>query len=330
MAAAQGEQARSAAQNGEAISWCGTRCPQRVGSGVVIRATKDTTAGQRYLDLRRKAKQTGRPTDELLQLYGLECFLDRLGHSAFADHFILKGGVLLAALDARRPTRDIDLSARALDNDLGTILGVVRQIAAIALDDGLQFEAGKAAAEAIREGDDYCGVRINLVGMLSRAVIGIHVDVNFGDPIWPAPQTIRLPRLLAGELIVRGYPIEMVLAEKIVTAIARGTANTRWRDFVDIYALVRKHAIEGKTLRQLLLRVAEFRDVALTSLVLALAGYAGIAQTRWLAWLKKQRLESTVPEEFSTVLDLVAAFADPAISGEFATGNWDPAMKLWR
>jgi len=54
----------------------------------------------------------------------LECFLDRLGHSAFADHFILKGGVLLAALDARRPTRDIDLSARALDSDLGTILGV--------------------------------------------------------------------------------------------------------------------------------------------------------------------------------------------------------------
>jgi hypothetical protein len=72
----------------------------------VKRATKDTLAGKRYLDLQRLAKRSGRATDELIQLYALECFLDRLAHSEFADHFILKGGVLLAALDARRPTRD--------------------------------------------------------------------------------------------------------------------------------------------------------------------------------------------------------------------------------
>ncbi len=330
MAASQGQQARSFAQNGEAISWRGTRCSQRTGNGVVTRASKDSTAGRRYLDLQRMARQTDRPTDELLQLYALECFLDRLGNSAFAEHFILKGGVLLAALDARRPTRDIDLSALALDNDLSTILDVVRQIAAIKLDDGLQFETGKATAEAIREDDEYSGVRITLVGMLSRAIIGIHVDVNFGDPIWPEPQTVRLPRLLAGELIVRGYPLEMVLAEKIVTAIARGTANTRWRDFVDIYTLVQKHDVKGKTLRKSLLRVAEFRDVALTSLKLVLAGYAGIGQQRWLAWLKKQRLESTVPVDFSVVLELVVTFADPATAGESAAGTWDSATRRWR
>lgn len=56
------------------------------------------------------------------------------------------------------------------------------------------------------------------------------MDINVGDPIWPEPQEVRLPRLLEGELVIRGYPLEMVLAEKIVTALARGTANTRWRD----------------------------------------------------------------------------------------------------
>jgi len=70
----------------------------------VKRASKETLAGRRYLDLQREAKRTGRPTDELIQLYALECFLDRLVHSEFADTFILKGGILLAALDARRPT----------------------------------------------------------------------------------------------------------------------------------------------------------------------------------------------------------------------------------
>jgi hypothetical protein len=82
----------------------------------VKRASNDTLAGRRYLDLQREAKRTGRPTDELIQLYALECFLDRLVHSKFAETFILKGGVLLAALDARRPTRDIDFAARAIEN----------------------------------------------------------------------------------------------------------------------------------------------------------------------------------------------------------------------
>jgi len=81
----------------------------------VKRASNDTLAGRRYLDLQREAKRTGRPTDEFIQLYALECFLDRLVHSKFADTFILKGGVLLAALDARRPTRDIDFAARAIE-----------------------------------------------------------------------------------------------------------------------------------------------------------------------------------------------------------------------
>jgi predicted nucleotidyltransferase component of viral defense system len=214
----------------------------------VTRATKETIAGKRYLDLQREARRTGRPTDELIQLYALECFLDRLVHSNFADNFVLKGGVLLAALDARRPTRDIDLSARALDNDAAATLEVIRKISAITLDDGLTFDSAGATAEAIREDDNYSGVRVTLGGTLSRAIIRLHVDVNVGDPIWPEPLSVRLPRLLDSQLVVRAFSLEMVLAEKIVTAIARGTANTRWRDFVDIYTLALRHNIDGKTL----------------------------------------------------------------------------------
>jgi uncharacterized membrane protein YecN with MAPEG domain len=107
----------------------------------VKRASKDTLAGQRYLDLQREAKRSGRPTDELTQLYALECFLDRLVHSEFADTFILKGGVLLAALDARRPTRDIDFAVRVFENSAEKILSAVRTIVAIPLDDGMTWHA---------------------------------------------------------------------------------------------------------------------------------------------------------------------------------------------
>jgi hypothetical protein len=185
------------------------------------RPTKETTAGQRYLALQRKARRTGRPTDELIQLYALEGFLDRLTKSQYAENFVLKGGVLLAALDARRPTRDIDFAARNLADDATLMLGVIRQIAAISLDDGLSFNAEAATGESIREDDNCSGVRITLSGVLSRAAFQLHVDINVGDPIWPDAEEIRLPRLLEGELFVRGYSLNMVRAEKIVTAVAR-------------------------------------------------------------------------------------------------------------
>ncbi|MDB6011504.1 MAG: hypothetical protein JWL65_3754 [Gammaproteobacteria bacterium] len=293
-----------------------------------MRATKETTAGRKYLELQREARRTGRPTDELIQLYALECFLDRLTHSEFVQNFVLKGGVLLAALNARRPTRDIDFAARAIDNDTNAILRLVRQIAEILLDDGIEFDGTNANAETIREEDAYSGVRVTLAGTLSRATLRLHVDVNVGDPIWPEPQNITLPRLLSGALVVRGYPLEMVLAEKIVTAIARGTASTRWRDFVDIYMLVQRHPIDGRTLQQSMSRVSRHREVTLSPLKMILEGYEQIAQSRWLAWLKKQRLDTAIPNDFSIVLDVVKSFSDPMIANN-AVQVWNPASRQW-
>lgn len=223
----------------------------------MTRPTRNTEAGRRYLDLQREAKRTGRPTDELIQFYTLECFLDRLGHSAHADRFVLKGGVLLAALDARRPTRDIDFAALALENSAAKALDVVREIGAVTLSDGLVFDTGSPTAETIRDEDQYSGIRITLSGTLSRAAVRLHIDINVGDPIWPAPQSVELPRLLGGVLVVKGYPLEMVLAEKLVTAIARGTTNTRWRDFLDVYTLIRRHSVDAQTLRSSMQRVAQ-------------------------------------------------------------------------
>ena len=290
------------------------------------RASKETLAGRRYLDLQREAKRTGRPTDELIQLYALECFLDRLVHSEFADTFILKGGVLLAALDARRPTRDIDFAVRVFENSAEKVLSAVRTIAAIPLDDGMTFDSSGAAAEAIREEDTYSGIRVSLGGTLSRAVVRFHVDVNVGDPIWPEPQQISLPRLIDGAISVRGYPLEMVLAEKIVTALERGTANTRWRDFVDIYVLTRHYQIDAQTLQSSMQRVARFRNVALTPLRTALAGYAEIAQSRWVAWLRKQRLNNAIPTD---VLQSTVSFADWMIERGEAPSTCDPAEGKW-
>lgn len=245
---------------------------------------RQTTAGRAFLDLRHLAQTTGRATDELLQIYALEGFLDRLTQSDQRDHFVLKGGVLLAAYEARRATRDIDFAARQIANDIETMLDAVRTIFAVQIDDGLTYNPEFLRAQIIREDDDYSGVRITATAQLATARLHFHLDINVGDPIWPEPTVVALPRLLGSQPIrIVGYPIAMILAEKIVTALQRGTANTRWRDFVDINNLITTNPPDPDELRTAIQRVAEHRQATIRPLAETLANYATIAQPRWTA-----------------------------------------------
>jgi hypothetical protein len=296
---------------------------------VTRRPTRATTSGRAYLDLQNLARRVRRPTDELHQMYALEGFLDRLAGSLYADNLVLKGGVLLAAYDARRPTRDVDLQGRWMSNDVNRIQQMVREIAAHDLSDGLVFDVDRATAETIRDGDIYSGVRVNLTGQLSAARLNLHVDVNVGDPIWPAPTTVSIPRLLDGRIELTGYPLAMVHAEKLVTACWRGVANTRWRDFADIHLLARRHDIDGSQLATALQKVAAHRGVASVPLQIVLTGYANLAQQRWAAWLRKSGLDSRLPVEFAAVLDQVVSFADPAITGTANGRTWVAIDAAW-
>jgi hypothetical protein len=295
----------------------------------VTAPTRATTAGRAYLDLRKKARADRRPVDELMQLYVLEAFLARLAATRFSDRLVLKGGVLLAVFGERRPTRDIDFQAQDFDNDPAMILAAITEIAGVGLDDGVIFDTETATAEMIRDGDPYQGVRVSMTAGLATSRPGFHVDVSVGDPITPPPPTVHLPRILGGEIIVRGYPLAMVHAEKIVTAISRGTTSTRWRDFADMYMLSRHHAIDGADLTTSIREVARHRKTRLAPLDRALADYGSIGQQRWEAWRRRQRLDDRLPGQFSKVVTAVVTFADPAISGMAAQQSWDPATGTW-
>ncbi len=294
------------------------------------RPTRATTAGRAYLDLQNLARRQRRPTDELQQLYALEGFLARLTSSAYAGALVLKGGVLLAAYDARRPTRDIDVQAPGMAGEPTEILGIVREIAAIGADDGLVFHPDTATAEIIRDEDAYSGVRVAMAAALPPARLSLHIDVNVGDPIVPAPQILEVPRILGGTISLPGYPLPMVFAEKIVTALQRGTVNTRWRDFADIYLLAGRHPVGHAELRRALTTVAGYRQVELSPLRVALVRYAEIAQPRWFAWRRKQHLEDRLPSSFADVVDDVTRFADPATTiDDGAERRWDPRTRRW-
>jgi Nucleotidyl transferase AbiEii toxin, Type IV TA system len=152
-----------------------------------------------------------------------------------------------------------------------------------------------------------------------------------GDPIWPAPADIALPRLLeAAPIPLRGYPREMVLAEKIVTVLQRGQANTRWRDFGDIYQLTRRYAFRASDIERALQTVAEFRGVELSGLDEILDGYAEIGQPRWAPWRAKLQLAEILPADFRDALEVLRAFADPVLAGVAAgSATWNPELRMW-
>lgn len=291
--------------------------------------SRDTPSGRTYNDLRNLARRQGRDVAEYLSLFALEGFLARLSVSQNADQLILKGGVLMAAFSARRPTRDIDLSASGFPNDVAEAEGRVRSIAAIELDDGLTFGTGSVRGEEIRDDTEYHGVRVHVIARLASAEIPFHVDVNFGDPVWPAPVRTRLPRLLGGEIDVLAYPVTMVLAEKIVTAVERGAANTRWRDFVDVASLAAKNDISGDDMMRSLAIVAASRQIELAPLVEVLDGMADSAQRKWTAWRRKQHLDAMTPESFQDLLDSCSAFADPVLRREVDGFHWSAQDHRW-
>ncbi|MFT3798724.1 nucleotidyl transferase AbiEii/AbiGii toxin family protein [Microbacterium sp.] len=266
---------------------------------------------------------------EYITLYALEGFLARLAASEFASDFVLKGGVLMAAFAERRPTRDIDFAARGFANDIPEVEQRVRNILAAQREDGLEFDEDSVSGAQTRDEADYNGVRVKMTARLATAQVALHIDVNFGDPIWPAPTEAVLPLLWGGRLRLLGYPDHMVLAEKIVTALERGEQNTRWRDFTDIAAIAHSRSVEGADLQEAIGVVARYRHVELEPLGPLLSHMRALAQRKWEVWRRKQRLDQSTPVSFADLLATCLTFVEPVLAGKTDRLQWNFSSLAW-
>lgn len=266
---------------------------------------------------------------EILQVFAIEAFLHRLVESVDRDRFVLKGGALLPAFGGRRPTRDIDFQATSLPMDQATVLNRILHVASFECHDGVTFDDSSASATTIRNDDPYVGIRVYVRAHIATAVVDLRVDVGIADPIIPEPRTVDLPRLLGGSIQVLAYPLEMVLAEKIVTAISRGTANTRWRDFWDVVSLSRRHVVQADVLTDSLRNVADFRQVELMPLSHVLVDFHSLGQSGWASWRRRNSLENSSPRDFGEVLAEYTRFADPVVRDASRGTVWDPGERRW-
>ena len=237
--------------------------------------------------------------------------------------------MLLAVLGSRRPTGDIDLLARAIDNDVGAIADVVRTVLSVTVDDGVTFEADAMGTEVIRDAALYSGVRISVPSRIDRAKVVLRLDVNVGDPVTPDPVDVEYPALLDQPFHLLGYPLATVLAEKLVTMIARGAATTRERDFADVVVLSRRYQIQASELLAAVNATAEHRQVALRPLAPLLAGLGDERQQAWFTFVTGAGLQEHVPSTYLDAINLVAAFFDPLAAGSVESGDWDPHSGGW-
>jgi predicted nucleotidyltransferase component of viral defense system len=185
------------------------------------------------------ARQTNQPFDVLLTRFVHERLLYRLSRSSHADRFVLKGAMLLTTWlpETARGTRDLDLLGLG-DASEQRILGIFREVLAIDADDGVAFDLDALQIGLIREELEYGGVRLRGAASLSGARIAVVVDIGFGDSVEPGLETIDYPALLdLPALRLRAYAPETVIAEKFQAMVALGRANSRMKDFYDIWIL---------------------------------------------------------------------------------------------
>ena len=273
--------------------------------------------------LLNRARAQARPFQELLQYYAMERFLYRLARSPHAELFVLKGALLLIAWRAplSRPTLDIDFAGRTR-NELSHIRSVLQDVCTSDVEpDGITFDADSLDVSRIKEDADYEGARARFRATLAGARIQMQIDVGFGDVIVPEPAEIEYPTLLDfPPPILRAYPREAVVAEKLEALTALGLFNSRLKDYFDLWLLSRLYAFEGPILVAAINATFGRRGTQVDALTAGLTdSFASdpAKAMQWKAFLRRGRL-SDQPHELIEVVTHLRAFASPPLSAAAA------------
>ena len=178
---------------------------------------------------------------ESLQRFMFERILERISVSEYQDNFILKGGLLLAAMFGveNRTTKDMDTTITGIDISKDKMASVLNKILSINLNDGVKFDI--VSISDIREEDEYGGNKYHITGRVNSTKVNLEIDISTGDKVTPKELKFKYPLLFEDRsILINSYNIETILAEKIETVLRRGKYNSRMKDYYDIYFFLTK------------------------------------------------------------------------------------------
>jgi predicted nucleotidyltransferase component of viral defense system len=254
---------------------------------------------QRLLNIIR---DTGDDANLVWTRYATERLLYRLSISKYAQDFILKGAMLFVVWtgQAYRPTVDMDFLGHG-DDSSERLAEVFRSVCSTDVEpDGLVFDADTVAVTPIREQQEYHGQRITLTAFLGKARIPVQVDVGFGDVVTPRAKKIVYPTLLDfPNPSIRACPRETIVAEKFQAMVMLGIANSRMKDFYDLYVLARDFTFQGNTLVRAIKATFKRRKTEIPiEPPLALTDEFGrdeVKSVQWKAFVRKGGPEDGIP-----------------------------------
>ena len=291
--------------------------------------------------LLNRGSEGGTEFELLLVRYACERFLYRLGASAVGDRCILKGATLLALWmkEPYRATRDIDLLAFGA-SDEQTVRGIVTTICSVPCEeDGITFDLGTLRISPIREHQRYQGQRAKLRARLGTAQIAVQIDFGFGNAVTSVVDEESLPTLISGVPApsLRTYPRVATIAEKFETMVQLGTANSRMKDFYDVWALSETFQFGGAELQEAVEGCFERRGTMWTPAVpdaLTSAFYSSPElQVRWQSYEQDGQLLNPPPSAFEEIGNRVQLFLGPIRESIMAEApfqmHW-PAGGPWR
>ena len=299
---------------------------------------KPTDIGASVRDrLLRLARDRGEDFQLVLLRYANERLLYRLATSKHGSRFVLKGAALFTLWTGtpHRATRDLDLLGFGEATE-SHILAVFNEVlATLVEDDGVRFDASTLEVGQIREGQEYGGIRAEILARIASAQVRLQVDIGFGDAITPAAVEIEFPALLDFQAPkLHAYPRETVVAEKVEAMVQLGMANSRMKDFYDVALLSRIFEFDGEILARAIRATFDRRKtpipaalpVALTSEFAEDASKKG----QWSGFVRKSGAQDagTLADVIASIVMFVELPLRSAASGDAITGHW-PAGGPW-
>lgn len=283
--------------------------------------------------LLNRKRETGENYEALLTRYALERLLYRLGQSDLREQFVLKGAYafLIWQGDLHRPTRDLDLLGYGKPEMLEQVFRRLCEEEA-GPEDGVRFDPNSVEVQPIRDADEYGGMRVRLDAALGSAELRLQVDVGFGDVVVPEPEDTSFPSLLDfPSPDVRAYSQPTVVAEKLHGLVTLGIANSRMKDFYDLWYLSREFSFQGPTLTEAIQSTFDRRETALPSsepqaLTDTFADDEQ-KQRQWSAFLNRTQLETEDPD-LGAVIGQLNRFLWPPLNacreGRVLHHRWPP------
>lgn len=278
------------------------------------------------------SNESKRDYNAILRHYFQERFLYRISISPYKSSLVLKGAFLLMTKEISkfRPTKDIDFLGISLSSKIEECTEIVKEIASINVEDGVEFITANITSKKIKEDSDIEGVRVHIPYKMDTIKGYFSIDIGYGDIITNGPYEIEFPVLLdfpSPKILV--YSLESAVAEKYEAIVNLNFVTSRMKDFYDLIFIAKINSFNKGMLHDAISSTFKNRETNLedSDIVFSENFRKDIQkQKQWQSFLQVNKLDEKI--SFPEALIKIQSFIQPIFDSR-TKNNWNPEKWEW-